>query len=88
MVNCLLSVVVVVGLFVGISGSGVSSHMQRYFLENFLLLQVGGRMFCRLEKLDGRFEKLQLSQLSRTVALESALQADERIVTVSMSKVC
>jgi len=49
---------------------------------------VGGRMFCRLEKLDGRFEKLQLSQLSRTVALESALQADERIVTVSMSKVC
>ena len=43
-------------------------------------------MFCRLEKLDGRFEKLQLSQLSRTVALESALEAD-RMVTVAMSKV-
>jgi len=48
---------------------------------------VGNRMFCRLEKPDGRFEKLQLSQLSRTVALESALAA-EGMVTVPMTKVC
>ena len=50
--------------------------------------QLGGRLFCRLEKLDGKMENIRTCELARTVALEKMLAKGEASLVIPQAKVC
>mmetsp|Transcript_145946 Transcript_145946/g.254802 ORF Transcript_145946/g.254802 Transcript_145946/m.254802 type:complete len:773 (-) Transcript_145946:1164-3482(-) len=49
---------------------------------------LGGRLFCRLEKLDGKMEHIRTCELARTVALEKLLASGVESLVIPQAKVC